>query len=121
GGKRDGLQQPHRSGIGFPHRRDRLAPVWLHHRPARPRDCPGRVLAVGDGESGGEERHRFLIHLIARYGYALVMLLVGAEGVGLPLPGETALITAAALAAHGHLWLPGVIAASAVGVAVGGS
>jgi len=49
------------------------------------------------------------------------MLLVGAEGVGLPLPGETALITAAALAAHGHLWLPGVIAASAVGVAVGGS
>ena len=34
-------------------------------------------------------------HLIESYGYAIVVLLVLAEGVGLPLPGETALFTAA--------------------------
>jgi len=58
--------------------------------------------------------------LIARYGYAFVALLVGAEGVGIPLPGETALITAAALAARGKLSLPWVIASAALGVAFGG-
>jgi membrane protein DedA with SNARE-associated domain len=60
-------------------------------------------------------------HLIARYGYAIVALFVGAEGVGLPLPGETALLTAAALASRGHLEIVGVIIASVVGVVVGGS
>jgi len=59
-------------------------------------------------------------HLIAEYGYVVVVLLVGAEGVGIPLPGETALITAAALSARGHLLLPWVITAAAVGVGVGG-
>ena len=59
--------------------------------------------------------------MVARYGYVVVALLVGAEGVGLPLPGETALLAAAALAARGHLSIAGVIAASAIGVAVGGS
>jgi membrane protein DedA with SNARE-associated domain len=32
-------------------------------------------------------------HLIDQYGYAMVLVLVFAEGVGLPLSGETALIT----------------------------
>jgi membrane protein DedA with SNARE-associated domain len=59
--------------------------------------------------------------LVARYGYAVVALFVGAEGVGVPLPGETALLAAAALAARGHLSIVGVIVASAVGVAAGGS
>lgn len=58
--------------------------------------------------------------LVAHYGYAFVVLLVGAEGVGIPLPGETALLTAAALAARGHLSIIGVILAAAVGVAFGG-
>lgn len=62
-----------------------------------------------------------LHHLIARYGYAVVALFVGAEGIGLPLPGETALLTAAAFAARGHLSIVGVIAASAIGVVIGGS
>lgn len=62
-----------------------------------------------------------LHYLIARYGYAVVALFVGAEGVGLPLPGETALLTAAALAARGHLSIVGVIAASSIGVVIGGS
>jgi membrane protein DedA with SNARE-associated domain len=59
--------------------------------------------------------------LVVRYGYAVVALFVGAEGVGVPLPGETALLAAAALAARGHLSIVGVIVASAVGVAAGGS
>jgi len=60
-------------------------------------------------------------HLIKEYGYLIVAVLVAAENLGLPLPGESALITAAAFAAHGHLWLPGVIIASTAGTIVGGS
>jgi membrane protein DedA with SNARE-associated domain len=60
-------------------------------------------------------------HLIESYGYAMVVVLVFAEGVGLPLPGETALITAAAVAAQSHrLTIIGVIIASFVGAAGGG-
>ena len=59
--------------------------------------------------------------LVAQYGYVFVALLVGAEGVGIPLPGETALLTAAGLAARGHLSIIGVIVAAAVGVALGGA
>jgi membrane protein DedA with SNARE-associated domain len=44
-----------------------------------------------------------------------------ADGVGLPLPGETALITASAVAAQSHrLTIVGVIIASFVGAAGGG-
>jgi len=60
-------------------------------------------------------------HLIKEYGYLIVAVLVAAENLGLPLPGESALITAAAFAARGHLWLPGVIIASTAGTIVGGS
>jgi membrane protein DedA with SNARE-associated domain len=60
-------------------------------------------------------------HLIENYGYAIVVVLVLAEGVGLPLPGETALITAAAVAAQSHrLTIVGVLIASFVGAAGGG-
>lgn len=59
-------------------------------------------------------------HLLGRYGYLTVAVLVAAEGVGLPLPGETALIAGAALSARGHLALPWVIATSILGVVVGG-
>jgi membrane protein DedA with SNARE-associated domain/membrane-associated phospholipid phosphatase len=58
-------------------------------------------------------------HLLETYGYFAVMLLVGLESLGLPLPGETALLTASAYAAAGHLSLAGVIAAAAVGAALG--
>jgi membrane protein DedA with SNARE-associated domain len=60
-------------------------------------------------------------HLIKEYGYVIVALLVAAENLGLPLPGESALITAAAFAARGHLWLPGVIVSAWLGTIVGGS
>jgi membrane protein DedA with SNARE-associated domain len=60
--------------------------------------------------------------LIDNYGYAMVVVLVLAEGIGLPLPGETALITAAAFSAQSHrLSLIGVILASFVGATAGGA
>ncbi len=58
---------------------------------------------------------------IERYGYLAVFLFVTAEGVGIPLPGETALVTAAAFAATGSLSIWGVIAAASMGALVGGS
>jgi membrane protein DedA with SNARE-associated domain len=62
-----------------------------------------------------------LRHLIDNYGYAIVVVLVFAEGVGLPLPGETALVTAAAFSAQSHrLSIIGVILAAIVGAAGGG-
>jgi membrane protein DedA with SNARE-associated domain/pimeloyl-ACP methyl ester carboxylesterase len=59
--------------------------------------------------------------LIARYGYVIIALVIAAEGVGIPLPGETALLTAAAFAARGKLSIVGVILASTIGTVLGGS
>ena len=39
-----------------------------------------------------------MLSLIERYGYVIVFLGVVLEGVGIPLPGETVLIAAGALA-----------------------
>jgi membrane protein DedA with SNARE-associated domain len=59
--------------------------------------------------------------LIEHYGYALVVVLVMAEGLGVPIPGETALITAAAVSAQSHrLSIIGVIIAAFVGATAGG-
>lgn len=52
-------------------------------------------------------------------GYLAVALFVGIESLGIPLPGETMLITAAALAATVHLSIVGIIAAAVVGAVVG--
>jgi membrane protein DedA with SNARE-associated domain len=60
-----------------------------------------------------------LLDLIATYGYIVVFGLVAVESAGVPLPGETALLVAAALAATGHGWLPGVIGAAALGAIAG--
>jgi membrane protein DedA with SNARE-associated domain/membrane-associated phospholipid phosphatase len=57
--------------------------------------------------------------LLETYGYLAVLLLVGLESLGIPLPGETALLTASAYAAAGHLSIAGVIAAAAVGAVLG--
>src|SRR6476661_7552204 len=54
-------------------------------------------------------------HFLETYGYGAIFLLVGLESVGVPLPGETALLTAAAFAAQGHLSIVGVILAAAAG------
>jgi membrane protein DedA with SNARE-associated domain len=55
-------------------------------------------------------------HLVATYGYWAVALLVGAESLGVPLPGETILIVAAIYAGHTHrlsVWALFVVAAVA--------
>jgi membrane-associated protein len=52
-------------------------------------------------------------------GYLLLAALVGGESAGVPLPGETALITAAVLASQGKLSLPLVVATCAAGAIVG--
>ena len=54
-------------------------------------------------------------HFLETYGYGAIFLLVALESVGIPLPGETALLTAAAFAAQGHLSIVGVILAAAAG------
>jgi membrane protein DedA with SNARE-associated domain len=60
-----------------------------------------------------------LDHWLSTLGYIAVALFVGIEGIGIPIPGETMLITAAVFAAGGHLSIAGVIAAAAVGAIIG--
>ena len=63
--------------------------------------------------------HATIAHLVGTYGYLFLFLLVGIESFGVPLPGETALVTAAAYAALGRLNIAFVIAAAAAGAIVG--
>jgi len=63
--------------------------------------------------------HEMLVRWLATYGYAVVFVLVALESVGIPLPGETALLTAAAFAAQGHLSLLGVIGTAAAAAILG--
>src|SRR5450631_2729070 len=57
--------------------------------------------------------------LIASYGYFAVFGVVALESAGLPLPGETALVTAAVFAGQGTLNLCGVIAVATVAAIFG--
>jgi membrane protein DedA with SNARE-associated domain len=58
-------------------------------------------------------------HLVETFGYPLLFLMVMAESSGVPIPGETALITAAVLASQGKLQIELVIAIAAAGAIVG--
>ena len=58
-------------------------------------------------------------HLVEVAGYPLLFLMVMAETSGLPIPGETALITAAVLAGQGKLEIGIVIALAAAAAIVG--
>lgn len=60
-----------------------------------------------------------LAELVASYGYIVLLAVVALESMGVPLPGETALVTAAALAAQGHLSIVAVIATAAVAAILG--
>lgn len=57
----------------------------------------------------------------AEYGYWAVLLVVAGDGIFPVLPGETAIVAAAVLAADGTLSLPLVILAGAVGAVIGDS
>jgi len=63
--------------------------------------------------------HSSVTRLVEAYGYAVVFLFVAIESLGIPLPGETVLVTAAALAALGHLSIWWVIAIAAAGGIMG--
>ena len=55
----------------------------------------------------------------AHLGYPALFVLVAAESAGVPVPGETALVAAAVLAAMGHLEIGLVVALAALGAVVG--
>src|SRR5580692_7117823 len=58
-------------------------------------------------------------HLVEVSGYPLLFVLVMAESSGVPIPGETALITAAVLASGGKLKIEFVIPLAALAAIVG--
>jgi membrane protein DedA with SNARE-associated domain len=58
-------------------------------------------------------------HLVRDAGYPLLFVIVMCESGGLPVPGETGLITAAVLASQGNLKIVPVIALAAAGAIVG--
>jgi membrane protein DedA with SNARE-associated domain len=59
---------------------------------------------------------------VESWGYLAVFVMVAVESLGIPLPGETILITAAIYAGVSHsLAIPAVIAAAALGAVVGGT
>src|SRR3989441_11467359 len=57
--------------------------------------------------------------LVASYGYVVLFFLVALDSLGIPLPGETALLTAAALAALGHLSIYAVVATAVAAAVIG--
>lgn len=58
---------------------------------------------------------------LGQYGYLAVAAIVMLEGFGIPLPGETIVVAAAAFAARGVLDVAGVVAAASVGTVLGGT
>lgn len=59
-------------------------------------------------------------HLLSTYGYGLVLLVVALESAGVPMPGETVLVSAAVYAGTTHRMEIGwVIAAAAAGAILG--
>lgn len=60
-----------------------------------------------------------LIHISPHVGYLVVGALVGIESIGVPVPGETALITAGVLASRGQFSIELVIAVAAGAAIVG--
>ena len=60
-----------------------------------------------------------LQHVVATYGYLAVFVIVALESAGIPMPGETVLVTAAIFAASGTLKIYWVIGAAAAGAIIG--
>jgi len=60
-----------------------------------------------------------VIELIESYGLIILFLLIGMESAGVPLPGETALVTAGVLASRGHFEIEAVIVVAAVAAIIG--
>jgi membrane protein DedA with SNARE-associated domain len=62
----------------------------------------------------------FLEHLLDTYGYAAIVVVIALENVGLPIPGETILVTSAIYAAETHRLHIIPIVLSAAAAAFGG-
>jgi membrane protein DedA with SNARE-associated domain len=60
-----------------------------------------------------------LISIASNVGLPLLGVLVGAESMGIPVPGETALITEALVASQGKVSIVAVIAVAAAGAIIG--
>jgi len=64
--------------------------------------------------------HSELDHLLASWGYPAVFVFVGAESLGVPLPGETMLILASLYAGSTHkLSVEGIVATAAAAAIIG--
>lgn len=63
--------------------------------------------------------HESFLQLLRTYGYGLLFVVVALESVGVPVPGETALVAAAALAARGHMEIALVVAVAAAAAIIG--
>lgn len=60
-----------------------------------------------------------ILSLIAHYGYLVVFFGVMLESMGVPLPGETILLTAGVMVQRGHLDLGDAVAFGILGAVVG--
>jgi membrane protein DedA with SNARE-associated domain len=58
--------------------------------------------------------------IVATYGYVAVLILIGLESLGIPLPGEVTLLAAAIYASTGKLQIQWVIVTAATASSVGG-
>jgi membrane protein DedA with SNARE-associated domain len=76
-------------------------------------------MMVGGVTAAIISRHQ-IDHLLGTWGYAVVFAFVAIESLGVPFPGETALIAAAIYAGTTHhLTIAGVIAAATAGAIIG--
>lgn len=60
-----------------------------------------------------------LVALVTKYGYALIALFLFGEGLAVPFPSDTTVVTASALAARGHLSLILVFLVATLSTAAG--
>lgn len=77
-----------------------------------------RAAALTGPAAGRSARYINVSHLIETYGHLAVFLLVGAESLGIQLPGETALILAGTYAGHTHRLSPWLIFLVATAAAI---
>ena len=60
-----------------------------------------------------------LVSLVAHYGYAIIALFLFGEGLAIPFPTDSTVVTASAIAARGHLVLALVFAVATVSTSAG--
>src|SRR4051795_4818449 len=98
----------------------RTSPCAVRSTPARAREAPSRAWMTNGADTGCDGRGVEVALIdVARVGLPVMALLIAGESMGLPLPGETALITGSVLAARGRFDIVTVIALAAVAAVIG--